>query len=82
MADTYLELVNRGFTKKLAKTAGPAQALDPAPATPRAPLVPGPVLVLGNCAGAAPGLSDTLLGWDLDVHRHAVAGRRDRRGRP
>ncbi|MFJ6416282.1 3-oxoacyl-ACP reductase [Paeniglutamicibacter sp. NPDC091659] len=71
MADKYLELVNSGFTKNLAKTLG-----LPRPSILRrhaagSPLVPGPVLLIGN-SPAAQGLSDTLLGWGLDVRRHAV----------
>lgn len=69
MADMYMELVNTGMTKKLAKLLG-------LPRPPRlrrygetTPLLPGPVLVLGSSARAQE-LSDTLMGWDLDVRRH------------
>ncbi|MHA7227881.1 3-oxoacyl-ACP reductase [Glutamicibacter soli] len=69
MADKYTELVNTGMTKKLAKLLG-------LPRPPRlrrygetTPLLPGPVLVLGSSARAQE-LSDTLMGWDLDVRRH------------
>lgn len=69
MADKYMELVNTGMTKKLAKLLG-------LPRPPRlrrygetTPLLPGPVLVLGSSARAQE-LSDTLMGWDLDVRRH------------
>ncbi|MER8026469.1 3-oxoacyl-ACP reductase [Glutamicibacter protophormiae] len=69
MADKYMELVNTGMTKKLAKLLG-------LPRPPRlrrygetTPLLPGPVLVLGNSARAQE-LSDTLVSWDLDVRRH------------
>ncbi|GAA1363769.1 3-oxoacyl-ACP reductase [Arthrobacter rhombi] len=70
MADNYLKLVNTGFTKELAKSLG-----LPRPSILRRyrsgqPLVPGPVVVLG--AGmAAHDLTETLLGWGLDVRRHA-----------
>ncbi len=69
MADKYMELVNTGFTKKLAKLLG-------LPRPPRlrrygadTPLLPGPVLVLGQSPKAQQ-LSDTLISWDLDVRRH------------
>ncbi|MFJ2621692.1 3-oxoacyl-ACP reductase [Glutamicibacter sp. NPDC087344] len=69
MADKYMELVNTGMTKKLAKLLG-------LPRPPRlrrygetAPLLPGPILILGSSAQAQQ-LSETLLEWDLDVRRH------------
>ncbi|NUU16365.1 3-oxoacyl-ACP reductase [Cellulomonas humilata] len=76
MTDTYLNLVNSGFTKKVAKQLGLPQ---PAPLTRYAlgqPLVDGAVLVLGRGAE-----SDAISGvlssdWDLDVHRHATPGTR------
>lgn len=75
MTDTYLELVNSGFTAQLAKRLG-----LPRPARLRRhrvgdPLVPGPVLVLADVAdgGAAKAdadaIGETLLDWDLDVRR-------------
>lgn len=80
MTDTYLSLVNSGFTKKLAK-----QLNLPRPAVLRrhdadAPLVPGPVLVLADAAAEsdADAVAEQLLAWDLDVHRHA--GETDRLG--
>ena len=86
MTDTYLHLVNSGFTKKLAKQLG-----LPRPAPLRRhragdPLVDGPVLVigLGGQDGASTpqpdadalaqllaGTGDTP-GWDLDIHRHVA----------
>lgn len=69
MADKYLELVNSGMTKKLAKLLG-------LPRPPRlrrygvdTPLLPGPVLVLGTSARAQE-LSDVMVSWGLDVRRH------------
>ena len=69
MADKYLELVNSGMTKKLAKLLG-------LPRPPRlrrygvdTPLLPGPVLVLGTSSRAQE-LSDTMVSWGLDVRRH------------
>lgn len=75
MTDTYLELVNSGFTAQLAKRLG-----LPRPARLRRhrdgdPLVPGPVLVLADSAAGGPAkadadaLAETLLAWDLDVRR-------------
>lgn len=71
MADKYLELVNSGFTKNLAKTLGLPRPSILRRYAPGAPLVPGPVLLLGNSPQAQE-LSDVLLGWGLDVRRHAV----------
>ncbi|MGW6173138.1 3-oxoacyl-ACP reductase [Arthrobacter sp. NPDC055138] len=71
MADRYLDLVNAGPVKSLAKKLG-----LPQPAVLRryragAPLLPGPVLVLGSGSGADV-LAKELLGWDLDVRRHVA----------
>ena len=73
MTDTYLDLVNSGFTKTLAKRLG-----LPRPAVLRRyragdPLVPGPVLVVHDdtSSASADALAETMLGWDLDVRRHA-----------
>lgn len=72
MSDKYLDLVNSGFTKKLAQTLGlprPAklrrQGLDPE-------LVPvtGTVVVLGE-GKDADAVANLLLQWDLDVRRSA-----------
>ena len=80
MTDTYLDLVNSGFTKTLAKRLG-----LPRPAVlrrfhPGDPLLPGPVLVLHDAASSADAdtLAETMLGWDLDVRRHG--GKDDRFG--
>src|SRR5690625_7331556 len=70
MSDKYLDLVNSGFTKKLAKTLGlprPAklrrQGLDPDPVP-----VSGTVVVLGE-GQDADAVANLLLEWDLDVRR-------------
>lgn len=73
MADTYLKLVNTGLTRELAKALG-----LPRPATlrrhaPDAPLVPGPVVLLG-AGETAFHVAETLLGWGLDVRRHDAGG--------
>lgn len=73
MTDTYLNLVNSGPAGKIARKLG-----LPKPAVLRryrrgAPLIPGPLLVLGSTA-AADSLATELLGWDQDVRRHARPG--------
>lgn len=72
MSDKYLDLVNSGFTKKLAQTLGlprPArlrrQGFDPDPVPVR-----GTVVVLGE-GGDADQVANLLLQWDLDVRRTA-----------
>ncbi|NJC22346.1 3-oxoacyl-[acyl-carrier protein] reductase [Arthrobacter pigmenti] len=69
MTDTYLNLVNSGPLKKVAKAIGLPRPVPLRRYEPGAPMVPGPVLVLGASAGAD-GLASTLLAWNLDVRRH------------
>ena len=76
MSDTYLNLVNSGVTKKIAKQLGLPQPAPLRRYEPGQPLVAGAVLVVGRGAE-----TDTLAGylsadWDLDVHRHATPGTR------
>ncbi|KQY46967.1 3-oxoacyl-ACP reductase [Cellulomonas sp. Root137] len=76
MTDTYLNLLNSGFTKKLAKQLGLPQPAPLKRYTPGQPLAEGAVLVLGRGSE-----SDALSGllstdWNLDVHRHATPGTR------
>ena len=76
MSDTYLNLVNSGFTKKVAKQLGLPQPSPLRRYEPGQPLLQGAVLVLGRGSE-----SDALAGflsadWDLDVHRHATPGTR------
>ncbi|KQR08328.1 3-oxoacyl-ACP reductase [Cellulomonas sp. Leaf334] len=76
MSDTYLNLVNTGFTKKVAKQLGLPQPAPLRRYEPGQPLLQGAVLVLGRGSE-----SDALAGylsadWDLDVHRHATPGTR------
>ncbi|WNB85448.1 3-oxoacyl-ACP reductase [Cellulomonas sp. ATA003] len=78
MTDTYLTLVNTGVTKALAKKLG-----LPRPAPLRRyragdPVAPGPVLVLHDAASTADAdvVAETLVGWDLDVRRHAASADR------
>ncbi|WP_225755484.1 3-oxoacyl-ACP reductase [Actinotalea sp. Marseille-Q4924] len=78
MTDTYLNLVNAGFTKKLAKQLGLPRPAVLRRYRPGAPLVPGPVLVLHDDASSsdADALAAQLLDWDLDVRRHAPGDER------
>lgn len=69
MADKYLELVNSGTTKKIAKLLGLPRPPRLRRFEPNADLLPGPVLVLGQSAHAQQ-LCDTLVAWGLDVRRH------------
>ncbi|BDZ41572.1 hypothetical protein GCM10025865_08710 [Paraoerskovia sediminicola] len=72
MTDAYLDAVNSGFMKAVAKKLGLPQPVVLRRHEPGAPLVPGPVLVVGG----RPDLSDdadqvakALLAWDLDVRQ-------------
>lgn len=78
MSDRYLDLVNSGVTKKVAKQLGLPRPSVLRRYVPGAPLVPGPVLVVHDGAAEkdADTLAEALLGWDLDVHRHAAEGDR------
>ncbi|WP_024286019.1 3-oxoacyl-ACP reductase [Cellulomonas sp. KRMCY2] len=72
MTDTYLNLVNSGFTKTLAKRLGLPRPAVLRRHVPGAPLVPGAVLVLSDPASAADAdaVAAQLVDWDLDVRRH------------
>ncbi|HLR28934.1 MAG TPA: 3-oxoacyl-ACP reductase, partial [Ruania sp.] len=73
VSDTYLNLVNSGVTKKLAKTLGlprPTPLRRTQAGSVDRPLVPGTVLLLGQGA-ATDALAEWLLSWDLDVRRAA-----------
>lgn len=69
MADKYMELVNSGATKKLAKLLGLPRPPRLRRYAPESPLLPGPLLVLGASTHAQE-LSDVLVSWGLDVRRH------------
>lgn len=76
MTDTYLDLVNSGFTKQLAKKLGlprPARLRRTDPRHVDVPLVPGPVVVVGEGTDADT-LAHGLLAWDLDVRRTVTVG--------
>ena len=70
-ADKYTEFVSRGFGKDLAKRLGLPQPGILRRYSPQAPLVEGPILVLGQGAGAD-GVAKVLLDWHQDVRRHAT----------
>ncbi len=77
MSDKYLDLVNSGFTKTLAKQLGlprPAKLRRTKPDSIDQPLIGGPVVVLGQGTDAD-AAAQALLGWDLDVRRNAREGR-------
>lgn len=73
MADKYLELVNSGFTATLAKKLGLPRPARLRRWSTQTPLLPGPLLVLGQSARAQE-LSDALVSWGLNVHRHDAGG--------
>ncbi len=70
MGDKYLNLVNSGFTKDLAKKLGLPRPVHLRRYHPGGPLVTGPVLVAGKGTGADT-VASTLLEWGQDVRRHA-----------
>jgi len=76
--DRYLELVNHGPTAAIAKRLGLPRPAVLRRHEPGAPLVPGPVLVVHDDASAtdADAVAGALVGWDLDVRRHAGEGER------
>ncbi|WP_066297856.1 3-oxoacyl-ACP reductase [Arthrobacter luteolus] len=71
MTDAYLNLVNSGFTKEIAKKLGLPRPAVLRRFDPAKPLVPGPVLLLGK-GESADVLASTLLSWQQDVRRHAT----------
>lgn len=71
MTDTYSNLVNQGLGRNIAKKLGLPQPAVLRRYRPGQPLITGPILVQGDTAGAD-SLASALLGWELDVRRHAV----------
>ncbi|GAB3554998.1 3-oxoacyl-ACP reductase [Arthrobacter tumbae] len=69
MTDTYLKLVNAQPFSRVAKAAGLPRPVPLRRYVPGAPLVPGPVLVLGR-SRSTQAAAETLLEWNLDVRRH------------
>ena len=76
MSDTYLNLVNSGVTKKIAKQLGLPQPTPLRRYSPGQPLVEAAVLVLGRGVESDALASVMSADWDLDVHRHATPGTR------
>ncbi len=78
MTDRYTALVNSGPTKTLAKKLGLPRPAVLRRHRPGEPLVVGPVLVVHDAASKADAdaVAEALVGWDLDVRRHADAGTR------
>lgn len=74
--DTYLDLVNSGITKDIAKKLGlprPARLRRTDPARVDSPLAVGPVVVVGEGADAD-AVANGLLDWELDVRRTVAVG--------
>lgn len=69
MTDNYLKLVNAQPFNRVAKAAGLPRPVPLRRYVPGAPLVPGPVLVLGS-SRSTQAAAATLLEWNLDVRRH------------
>lgn len=76
MTDKYLSAVNTGFTKTVAKKLGLPRPAVLRRYRPGGPLVPGPVLVIGEPGSAKDtnAVAQALLGWDLDVRQNAGDG--------
>ncbi|MDQ4489532.1 3-oxoacyl-ACP reductase [Sinomonas sp. ASV486] len=68
MADKYTDFVSRGWGRDLAKRLGLPQPVRLRRYEPGAPLVPGPVLLIGTGPGAD-SLETALKGWDVEVLR-------------
>jgi 3-oxoacyl-[acyl-carrier protein] reductase len=68
MADKYTEFVSRGWGRDLAKKLGLPQPVALRRYEAGAPLVPGPVLLIG-AGEAADALETALKGWHLEVRR-------------
>ena len=71
MSDKYTRFVSHGPGRDIAKRLGLPQPVVLRRHQPGRPLVEGPVLVQGSTSGAD-SLAAALLGWNLDVRRHAI----------
>lgn len=69
MRDSYTEFANTGLGRKLTKSLGLPQPAKLRRYRPGAPLIEGPVVVVGD-SEASDRIAEALLGWDLDVRRH------------
>lgn len=67
--DTYTTFANTPLGKKLTRTLGLPQPAHLRRYTPDGPVVPGPVVVLGD-SEATDTLATQMLHWDIDVRRH------------
>lgn len=67
--DTYTEFANTGLGRKLTKGLGLPQPAKLRRYRPEAPLIDGPVVIVGDTE-ASDQIATILLGWDLDVRRH------------
>ncbi|MGO1549008.1 MAG: 3-oxoacyl-ACP reductase [Nesterenkonia sp.] len=67
--DTYTEFANSGLGRKITKSLGLPQPAKLRRYRPQAPLIEGPVVVLGE-SEVADNIAARLLTWDLDVRRH------------
>lgn len=72
-ADKYTEFVSHGFGKDLAKKLHLPQPAILRRFDPTAPLLTGPVLLIGSGPGAE-ALAEKLLDWKLDVRRQPTLG--------
>lgn len=69
MRDSYTEFANTGLGRKLTKSLGLPQPAKLRRYRPGAPLIEGPVVVVGD-SEASDRIAEVMLGWDLDVRRH------------
>lgn len=74
-ADKYTEFVSAGLGRDLAKRLGLPQPAILRRYKPEAPLVEGPIVVLGQGAGAD-AVAQVLLDWHQDVRRHATPNKK------
>ncbi|MCA4131483.1 3-oxoacyl-ACP reductase [Arthrobacter sp. M4] len=70
MTDRYTQFVDHGIGRDIAKRLGLPQPVALRRYQPGEPLAPGPVLIQGTGPGAD-ALARELLGWNVDVRRHA-----------
>lgn len=67
--DSYTTFVNTDLGKKITKSLGLPQPAKLRRYSPDAPLIEGPVVLLGS-TDTSDALADRLLSWELDVRRH------------
>lgn len=68
MTDKYTALVSRGWGRDLARRLGLPQPVELRRYRPDAPLLPGPVLLIGSGPSAEP-IASALTGWGVEVRR-------------